>query len=316
MRTFWRSTTILVFFAAACARDTPFPGAGKAVATLTGARHFDHVVIIVLENEDATTVEAVPYMDSLARTGALLRNYFGVAHPSYPNYLALVAGKTFVGSPEARPDPVAYNRREFGDAQMQISAPSIANSLEAQKLTWDLFAEDYPIKDSLPAKCDFRSAAGLYSRKHVPLLSFALFHEHPELCAHVRDLRWLRPDSLAAYTFITPNMVHDGHDASLSVAVTWLRTFLNRLTSNQKLMESTLVVVTFDESSTSVFEKIRGKSHANAVFTVLLGGVVKPGSASDEVYSHYSLLQTIEENFNLSPALAPQGTTSIKDVWR
>lgn len=198
-------------FLTACGGNTPLPEIHGLLASITGKRHFDHFVLIVLENENAANVSAIPYMDSLAHRGAWLRNYYAVAHPSYPNYLALISGQSFLErTPLARHDPVAYSRRDLGDAQLLIDAPTIINGLEAQKISWDAFAEDYPDTSRAPRTCDFRRSVGLYTRKHFPFLSFSEFHSHPELCAHVRNLKWLRPDSLAAYTFIAPNLIHDG----------------------------------------------------------------------------------------------------------
>src|SRR5437773_12120570 len=110
----------------ACGRNTPFPEARAIAAELAGKHHFDHVLLIILENEDAKDVKSIPYMDSLAGTGVYLDNYYGVAHPSYPNYLALVAGDTFIGSDKAIEDPIAHENRDFGDAQLMIDAASLA----------------------------------------------------------------------------------------------------------------------------------------------------------------------------------------------
>jgi hypothetical protein len=55
-------------------------------------------------------------------------------------------------------------------------------------------------------------------------------------------------------------------------------------------MKGTLVVVNFDESL----------PHAdNHVYAALLGDMVKPGTVEPDRYDHYSLLRTIEENFEL-----------------
>jgi hypothetical protein len=301
---------------AACGENTPLPAARAVVAAVTGKHHFDHFIIIVLENEDAKNVTEVPYMDSLAKSGAYLSQYFGVAHPSYPNYLALVGGSTFIGSDKAIDDPDAHNDRDFGDAQMLIDAPSLAGRLQAAHLTWDSFAEDYPILDSIPTRCDFRRGVGLYSRKHVPFLSFKELRDHPELCAHVRNLKWLRPDSLAAYTFVTPNLINDGHDAPLGTAVKWLRGFLKPIITNSEAMKSTLVVVTFDESETSGREKVFGSRRPNLIYAALVGDVVKPGFVSTELYTHFSVLKMVEDNFGLGPSLAPKGTEAVDGVWK
>lgn len=312
-----RDTLLCCVVAAAtgCGRSLP-----ATVDNAVGAfpsHPFDHIVVIVLENEDAATIDRIPYMDSLASIGADLRAYHAVAHPSYPNYLALVAGRTFVDDERdtsVRHDPHAYSSRDFGDAQLLIDAPTIVDRLTAKGLTWDAFAEDYPDTSATPTSCYFGRASGHYARKHVPFLSFAEFHSQPALCAHVRDLRWFNKDSLAAFTFVTPNMIHDGHDAPIDSAVTWLRGFLTPLLADSATMKSTVIAVTFDESASTLSDRFRG-SAANRVFTVLVGGPVKPGSKSTVPVSHFSMLRTVEENFGLEPSLTPTGTRPIVGVW-
>ena len=298
----------------ACARNSTIP-VSRASAALP-AHRFEHFVVIVLENEDATTVGKLAYMDSLARSGALLRNSYAVAHPSYPNYLALISGKTFIGSnPHVRHDPDAYRAMDFGDAQLRIDSPTLVDGLVAKGLTWDAFAEDYPDTSRAPAVCDFRRASGDYARKHLPFVSFEEFRARPSLCAHVRNLRWLNRDSLAAYTFIAPNMIHDGHNAPLDSAVTWLRGFLGPILADSAAMRSTVIAITFDESANSLGEQLTG-GHPNRVFTILVGGPVRRGAVSDAVYSHFSLLRTVEDNFQLAPSLAPANTPPITDIWK
>lgn len=307
----------LAIAGSACGRDTALPEVHQMAASLTGSHHFDHFILIVLENENAADVMKVPYMDSLAKKGVLFRNYYAVAHPSYPNYLAMVAGHTYIDDEKStRHDPDAYRAKEFGDAQLLIDAPSVADRLEAQHTSWNAFAEDYPVTDQYPAKCDFTSRSGNYARKHFPFLSFKSFHDHPELCAHVRNLKWFRADSLAGYTFIAPNMIHDGHDAPLATAVKWLQGFLDPLLANQSVMDSTLIVVTFDESANDARGSLFGASRPNVVYTVFLGNMVKAGSTSDVPFNHYNLLRTVESNFGLSPSLVASGTSDIDGIWK
>lgn len=308
----WLTILTAVIACIACARDTATPRAGENAAF--PGHKFDHFVLIVLENEDASVVESLPYIDSLSRSGATLQEYFAVAHPSYPNYLALVSGKTFIGNGAAvRHDSLAYSTGDFGDAQLLIDAPTIVDRLQSKGLTWDAFAEDYRDSSIAPTSCDFGRSSGHYSRKHFPFLSFREFHLHPSLCAHVRNLKWLNKDSLAAYTFIAPNMIHDGHDAPLDSAVTWLHGFLAPILADSVTMRSTVIAVTFDESANSVGDRLHGRP--NRVFTLLIGGPVKAGARSDSIYTHYSMLRTVEANFGLSPSLTPPGTPPIVGIW-
>lgn len=308
---------VIVVSTTACGRETALPEVQQMAASLKGNHHFDHYVQIVLENEDAINVQQVPYMDSLGKRGVLFENYYAVAHPSYPNYLAMIAGHTFIDDDErARPDPIAYKRSQAGDAQMLIDAPTLADGLEAQHTSWNAFAEDYPVTDQYPKGCNFQSQSGLYARKHFPFLSFKQFHDHPELCSHIRNLKWFRADSLAGYTFIAPNLVHDGHDAPLSTAVKWLKGFIDPLLANPGVMDSTLIVVTFDEAASTASQSVLGSSKPNVVYTIFLGNMVNTGTRSNVPYNHFNLLRTIESNFGLSPSVAPDGTQAIEGVWR
>jgi Phosphoesterase family len=90
---------------------------------------FDHVLIIVLENQDFEPVWQHPYMHTLATRGSLLAQFHGVRHPSYPNYLAMVGGQAF----------------DIADAvQQELNARTIADLLEEKQLTWTQYAEGFP----------------------------------------------------------------------------------------------------------------------------------------------------------------------------
>src|SRR5512144_1403825 len=57
-----------------------------------------HVFVIVLENEDAATTfgpgSPAPYLaQTLRAQGAFIPNYYGIAHNSLANYLAMVSGQ-------------------------------------------------------------------------------------------------------------------------------------------------------------------------------------------------------------------------------
>ena len=63
-----------------------------------GVRHLDHVFLIMMENHGYAEIVGnpqMPFVNSLARKGALAANYFGVAHPSLTNYLEIVGGSNF-----------------------------------------------------------------------------------------------------------------------------------------------------------------------------------------------------------------------------
>ena len=101
-------------------------------------------------------------------------------------------------------------------------------------------------------------------------------------------------NDLPQYGFITPDMLNDGHNTSLEYSTEWAHSFLKPLLANKDFMEKTLILLTFDESETY--------SIPNRIVSVLLGGAVpsdKVGTTDDTVYTHYSILSTLENNWNL-----------------
>ena len=59
------------------------------------SHHFDRVLMIVLENVDYERANQDPSLRDLAIEGASFTNFHALFHPSYPNYLAMIAGTDF-----------------------------------------------------------------------------------------------------------------------------------------------------------------------------------------------------------------------------
>jgi phosphoesterase family protein len=290
--------------------------AAEAAAKAT-ARHFDRVLIIVLENVDYEVAVQDKNLAALAEHGASFTNFHALFHPSYPNYLAMIAGTDFG----------VRRRRGRYLADMQINFPNdsahktIADRLIAADLDFKQYVEELP-GGTCPWTMSGQHVSdkkGNYVRRHVPFLSFREVQE--KWCDRVVRVDSGKSDNffiqdakkgLVAYSFYTPNMNHDGHDTSVQVAGAWAKKFLDD-TFSEKLRKGTLVIVTFDES---------GGNSDNRIFTLFLGDMVKEGSqqdpkALDRRYTHYNLLRTIEDNFGLEPLTAnDREAAPITDIWK
>lgn len=134
----------------------------------SSAHHFDRVVIIVLENGDYEVAVKDQNLADLAARGASFSNFHALFHPSYPNYLAMIAGTDF-----------GVHRRGRLLADRQINFPNnaahetIANRLIASGLDFKNYAEELP-DGNCPYRIDSQHAAkgkkGDYVRRHVPFL--------------------------------------------------------------------------------------------------------------------------------------------------
>src|SRR4029077_11929768 len=143
--------------------------AALAAAKAT-ARHFDRVVIIVLENGDYEAAIQDKNLAALAAKGASFSNFHALFHPSYPNYLAMVAGTDF-----------GIHRRGRFLADRQVTFPNdvahktIADRLVAAGLDFKNYAVYLP-EGPCPFRIDnqhvAKRKAGDYVRRHVPFMSF------------------------------------------------------------------------------------------------------------------------------------------------
>lgn len=106
--------------------------------------------------------------------------------------------------------------------------------------------------------------------------------------------RDVQANTLPQYAHISPDMLNDGHNTSLEYATTWTNSFLEPLLANEKFMERTLILLTYDESETY--------SIPNRIVSLLLGGAIPDdlkGTTDDTFYTHYSILSTLEHNWGL-----------------
>ncbi len=256
---------------------------------------FRHVIVIVFENHETQDVLGngdAPTFDALGRRYASLTRYFGVSHPSLPNYLALVSGSTQGITSDC--------------TDCLVRARNLADTLDTAGKTWKTYAE------GLPAPGFTGAYAGRYAKKHNPLLYFRDVVDSPSRLRRIVPLSRfgvdLRARALPNFALVVPDLCHDMHDCSVATGDRWLSGFLRPLLHARQLASSAIFVI-FDEGSSGS----HGGGHVPAL---VLGPLVRAGSTDAAVLDHASLLRTIEDAWHL-PYLGTTATSRpIAGIWR
>jgi hypothetical protein len=317
-----------------------------AAAAQGRAGPIKHVFVIVLENKDYDSsfgpqAQSAQLGQVLPSQGVLLRQYYGTAHNSLPNYIAMVSGQG--PNPVTQSDCQIYQDFLPGvmgsDGQAlglgcvyPSSVKTVADQLDAAGLTWGGYMEDMAMPCQHPAlnspdSTQQATPTSQYAARHNPFVYFHSLIDAPTCAAHDVALDRLQTDLQSAattpnLTFITPDLCSDGHDepcadgrpggyASIDA---FLAEWVPRIEASPAYQQDGALVVTFDESESGA-EGCCVQDHPNTpnaggqtpgpgggrTGTVVVSRFVTPGTTSDKPYNHYSLLRTVEDLFGLPP---------------
>lgn len=287
---------------------TPLPTLAP-VATPTPARavpDFEHIVTIIFENKEFGSVignPKAPYFNILAESNTLLTQHYALMHPSQPNYIALIGGDTFGITADCN--------------DCFITDESLPDLIEASGRTWKTYQED------MPEPC-FLGDTNVYVQKHNPFIYFDLIRLDAERCARsIVPLTQLDEDisaeDLPNFIFITPNLCYSAHSCGLELSDPWLDTLMDRLVpalnANGKPY---LIIVTWDEGQGDLGCCGLAEPAGGRIPTILISPQAKQNFKDDTPYTHYSILETISEAWNL-PLLkhaADPSTTLIERPWK
>jgi phosphatidylinositol-3-phosphatase len=289
----------------------------STVAT-AGQRALDHVYLIVLENHsfDDALFGPTPFLRHLAQTQGLATYYFGVAHPSLPNYLAMVAGDDF-GVRDDSPSCFAEDRYKATPCH-GFDSETIVDQLERKGLTWAYYGEDLPRPGSLAIAAPNEEA--LYAQKHNPFAYFRRIATSASRRNKMKPLGSLRDDLASAppnFSFIVPNQCNDGHGLASCQDQTELDKKLDRFVAETVDMirgskfwsNRSAIIITFDEgvpprgvSGGPASVGCCGPDGGHHIATLVVTKCGAP-KRSARTTNHYSLLATLEDGFGL-PRLA------------
>jgi phosphatidylinositol-3-phosphatase len=261
---------------------------GASAASKTNPPPIKHVFIVVLENEDASAAfgpgSKAPYLArQLTAKGELLRNYYGVAHVSNPNYIAMVSG--LGPNMQSQVDCQVFDDFTPGipTAQGQFlgqgcvypaGVETIANQLDGAGFSWHAYMQDMnngaPAGTETPCRHPQIGASDpnqhavrgdQYATRHNPFVYFRSIIKSSTCKRNDVDLSHLNHDlkrqgRTPNYSFIVPNLCNDGHDepcvngnpGGLVSANGFLRRRVPKILHSPAFKDRGLLIVTFDEA--------------------------------------------------------------------
>jgi phosphatidylinositol-3-phosphatase len=254
---------------------------------------FDRIIVVFFENKESPRVlghPEAPTFTAYVKRYANITRYYGVTHPSLPNYIAFVSGST---------QGITDNC-----TSCIVKAKSLADTIEASGRTWKTYAEGLPYPGFVGA------VNGRYAKKHNPFVYFRNIAASPvrrrtRIVPFTHFARDLRANRLPNFSLIIPDMCNSMHDCDVSVGDRWLQRLLRGLVR----LPNTAIFVLFDEGTTGE----RGGGHIPAL---AIGTGVRQRSTHGAVTDHYGALRTIEEAWGLPLLGRSARVPPITGIWR
>jgi len=276
---------------------------------LTPPATVKHVIVIMEENENFGSVNGnamAPYISSLATDCGYASNYadntFAENLVSNPHYLALTSGSNCnTGVDESGTGCITTD----GDASGQTLSTT---SIFAQVSSWKAYEE------SMTGNCA-TSSSGSYATKHNPpayysTLSTCSADDVPIAALTCDSSSTMTPcgtptgafaedlanDTLAALSFVTPNLDNDMHNGTVTQGDNWLYTYMPLiLTSKSYLAGEVVVLVLWDEQATVDF--------GGAVPNLFVSPYITAGTVVSTQLNHFATLRAMEKALGISTYL-------------
>ena len=281
-------------------------GANTAKAgDAAGVPTYQHIFYVMMENHSYSEIIGntnAPVINQLAQQYGLATDYFGVTHPSEPNYVASIGG-SFFGIQDDNP----YTTHT-------INGPSLASQLEGKGLTWKDYQQSLPFAGFTGTTFPSSSIA-LYASKHNPFLNFASVQNSPaELAKIVPDTQLfvdLLDGHVPNFSYIVPDQCHDMHGTSacssdaqiVQAGDQYVSEVVSAIQHSQVWDRgNNAIVVTWDENDFSTdnpngcCDGLPGGGH---VATIVITNHGSRHIQDNTPFNHYSLLLTIQDAFHL-----------------
>jgi hypothetical protein len=245
--------------------------------------HHSRVAVVVMENKSYRQVigsDRAPYVNRLAHRYGLATRFFGVSHPSLPNYLALTSGSTLSVHRDC--------------TTCQFKHPNLATQLDAAGVPWKAYVA------GVPGRCYQGARVPGYYRKALnPFVYFDSVTDSSELCRRIVPNRQLNRDLLAgalpAFSWITPSLCEDTHACGVGAGDRYLARLIPAL--RRGLGPHGVLYLLWDEGTSN--RGCCGHPGGGHVPAIVVGPDVRARARTAASLNDYSVLRSVESAFEL-----------------
>jgi hypothetical protein len=289
-------------------------GSVSADSSRTDLKNYQHVFVIMMENTGYNLLIGnpnAPWINSAASTYGLATSYFGVTHPSQPNYIAATAGIQGADS----------------DNDETLNVPNIVDQLESNGKTWTAYMQSLSL---CATKLDHLCGNQLYERKHNPFVTFTDVQSNPARMANIVDFSRLNTDLAAGtvsdYVWISPDQCNDMHGraapasdpcnftnnepALIRAGDAFLSQTVGAIMASSAWTGNSVIFIAWDESEftgsgfggfgddSGCCDSVANQGGGHVV-TLVISHSNHSAVQSAVSYNHYSVLRTIQDGWRL-----------------
>jgi hypothetical protein len=283
--------------------------------TFTRPDTLEHVIVILMENRDSWEVSgngAAPYFsaieDQCGSSTAYVDNLFPTDINSLSHYLALTSGSncnTGIGSSGS-----GCVTDDSSPSSHRLTTTSIFDQVDS----WKAYQED------MPSACSWGNPASgtNYFVKHNPAAYYSDITDCGTwdvgmarvscpsttngVCSTPNNTFTadLANDTLPAYSFVTPDILNDMHDGSVTTGDNWLHTYLPLILASPAYKRGdTAVYVLWDE---------QGSFDSGGIPNLMISPYIRPTSSATTM-NHFAALAAMEAQLGIATELGCAGGT-------
>lgn len=304
---------------------------------------FDHVVIIMLENHSAKSIVGnpdAPKITALALAHGYASAYYGVTHPSLPNYIAITSGNNWYSNSD--------------DPSQRFDHRNLVDQLEGHHISWKAYLQSMPAVGFMGEFYPRDEANALYVIRHNPFMLYDDIRNNPG--RRTRDVPidrlWkdLAVRSLPQFAWISPDICHDMHGMSGKAcpysnddklrrdADNYVAMLVTRITTSPSWTKRSVIFIMTDETDYTGDKRYGGWLNAlhccdsplvpkgfaeypqggvyggGLVPLLVISSIGKQHFVGNLSYNHYSVLRTVETAWNLGYLGMAGDSPQVRDL--